>query len=166
VKGGIAKGRTNPRAQNFGLETMMTVRMLTATAVLFGLASASALAQNTLGELLDTGGKKLTKEELVAALSGANLSGETREGSVFKTDYKADGTYSGSFVSPQKRNGTTFGTWTVADTGKLCTDGSIKIYEVQPQKVCLFYFKNGDQYYISPSDTDRGAMVSKRAIQK
>jgi len=145
----------------------MMFRILATTAVVFGLASAQALAQNTLGELLDMGAKKLSKEEVVTALSGASLSGETKEGASFKVDYKADGTYSGSFVSPQnKRNGTTFGTWTAADTGKICIDGSIRLYEVQPQKSCQFYFKNGDQYYISPSDTDRSAAVQKRAIAK
>jgi hypothetical protein len=146
---------------------MMTFRMLAAAAAFIGLPSASALAQNNLGELFDMGGKKLSKQELVAALSGANLSGETKDGAVFQVDYKADGTYAGSFTSPQnKRNGTTYGTWTVADTGKVCIDGSVRLYEVQPQKSCVFYFKNSDQYYISPSDSDRGAFVSKRVIKK
>ena len=145
----------------------MTVRALAATVVFIGLTSASALAQNNLGELFDMGGKKLSKQELVAALSGANLSGETSAGSVFQSDYKADGTYSGSFTAPQtKRNGTTYGTWTVDDTGKVCIDGTIRLYEVQSQKACVFYFKNGDQYYISPSDSDRGAFVAKREIKK
>jgi hypothetical protein len=149
------------------LETTMTFRLLAGAIVFIGLTSAPVLAQNNVGELFDMGGKKLSKEEAVAALSGATLSGESGQGSVFQSDYKADGTYSGSFVSPQnKRNGTTYGKWTVDDTGKVCIDGSIRLYEVQPQKVCLFYFKNGDQYYISTSDSDRGASVSKRAIKR
>jgi hypothetical protein len=142
-------------------------RLLAAAVSFVGLTSASALAQTNLGELLDAGGKKLSRQEAEAALTGATLSGETQNGSVFQSDYKADGTYSGSFTSPQnKRNGTTFGKWTVDDAGKVCIDGTIRLYENQPQKGCLFYFKNGDQYYISTSDSDRGASVAKRAIKK
>jgi hypothetical protein len=144
----------------------MTLRLLTASLVFIGLTSL-AVAQNSLGELFDMGGKKLSKQEAVAALSGANLSGETRDGAEFQSDYKMDGTYAGSFASPQtKRNGTTFGTWTVDDTGKVCIDGTIRVREVTPQKGCVYYFKNGDQYYISTSDSDRSASVSKRTIKK
>ena len=145
----------------------MKFRVAASCAVLIALNSAFALAQSSLGELIDMGGKKLSKEEVVAALSGANVSGEARDGALFQSDYKADGTYAGSIVAAQtKRNGSTYGKWTVADTGKVCVDGSIRLYEVSPQKGCAFYFKNGDQYYISPSDSDRGAFVSKRAIKK
>ncbi len=145
----------------------MSCRKLLGGIAFIGLTSASAVAQNNLGELLDMGGKKLSKEELTSTLSGANVSGETREGSSFQSDYKADGSYAGSFVSPQnKRNGTTYGKWTVADNGNVCLDGTIRLYEVQPQKSCVFYFKTGDQYYVSPSGSDRGASVSKRTIKK
>jgi hypothetical protein len=145
----------------------MKILVVASCAVLMGLGSAYALAQNNLGELIDMGGKKLSKEQVAAALSAANVSGQTRDGALFQSDYKADGTYAGSFVSPQnKRNGSTYGQWTVDDTGKVCIDGSIRLYQVQPQKSCLFYFKNGDQYYISPSDSDRSAFVAKREIKK
>ena len=145
----------------------MTFRPLAAIFVVVGLASASALAQTNLGELLDMGGKKLSRQEAVDSLSGATLSGETREGAVFQTEYKADGTYAGSFVSPQnKRNGSTFGKWTVDDSGKVCIDGIVRLYQVRPQQSCVFYFRGGDQYYTSASDADRAAPVSKRAIKK
>jgi hypothetical protein len=154
------------RRRSIDMEMTMKFRVLSASVVFIGLTSATALAQNNLGELLDMGGKKLSKEELVATLSAANLSGETREGSSYQSDYKADGTFAGSFVSPQKRNGTSYGTWAVDDTGKVCTDGTIRLYEVRQQKTCVYHFKNGDQYYISPSDSDRGAFVLKRTIKK
>jgi len=144
----------------------MKFRLLAVTVVVAGLASANALAQANLGELLDMGAKKLSKEELVTLLSGANMSGETRDGAVYDVTYKPNGTYAGSFLSPQKRNGTQYGTWTVDDGGKVCIDGSIRLYEVQPQKNCLFYFKNADQYYISSADSDRAAFVLKRTIKK
>ena len=145
----------------------MNSRSLAAIFVFVGLTSASALAQTNLGELLDMGGKKLSKQEAVATLSGANSSGETPAGAVVQSDYKEDGTYAGSYTSPQnKRNGSTYGKWTVDDTGKVCIDGTLRLYEVQPQKGCVFYFKNGDQYYISTSDSNRAALVSKRAIKK
>jgi hypothetical protein len=145
----------------------MRISTMTLCAVVAAAGNGPALAQSNLGELLDMGGKKLSKEESVTALSGATLSGETRDGAVFQSDYKADGSYSGSFVSAQnKRTGTTYGKWTVDDNSKVCVDGTIRLYETQPQKGCQFYFKNGDQYYISPSDSDRSAYVLKRAIKK
>jgi hypothetical protein len=154
-------------AQTIDLGITMTFRFLAAMAVSLGLTSAPALAQNNLGELFDMGGKKLSKQEAVATLSGANVSGENAQGALLQVDYKEDGTYSGSFTSPQnKRNGSSYGKWTVDDTGKVCIDGTIRLYDVQSQKGCVFYFKNGDQYYISTSDSDRGVLVSKRAIKK
>ena len=145
----------------------MIFRVLAAAVSFMALASAPALAQTNLGELLDAGGKKLSKQEVEAALSGAALSGDMPSGATFQTDYKSDGTYSGAFTSPQnKRNGTTFGKWTVDDAGKVCTDGTIRLYENQPQKICAFYFKSGDQYFVSTSDSDRGAGIMKRTIKK
>ncbi len=145
----------------------MTFRSSATIFVFVGFTSASALAQTNLGELLDMGGKKLSKQEVLGSLSGATLSGETREGAVFETEYKADGTYAGSFVSPQnKRNGNTFGKWTVDDAGKVCIDGTARLYQVYPQKSCAFYFKQGNQYYASTSHSDRAAPVSKREIKK
>lgn len=144
----------------------MKLQTIRASVIFIGLASTTALAQNTLGEVLDMGGKKLTKDELVATLSGANLSGETRDGASYQSTYKADGTYTGSFVSPQKHNGTSYGTWAVDDTGKVCADGYLRLYEDRQQKVCAFYFKTGDQYYISVSASDRDAFVLKRTIKK
>ena len=80
----------------------MKFRLLAVTVVVAGLASANALAQANLGELLDMGAKKLSKEELVALLSGANMSGETRDGAVYDVTYKPNGTYSGSFFVAAK----------------------------------------------------------------
>jgi hypothetical protein len=163
----IAQRRRIGTLKTVDLERTMTFRSLIAIFVFVGLTSASALAQTNLGELLDMGGKKLSKQEAVDSLSGATASGETRDGAVFQTDYKADGTYAGSFVSPQnKRNGSTFGKWTVDDSGKVCIDGEVRIYQVYAQKSCVFYFKGGDQYYASESDSNRAAPISKRAIKK
>ena len=65
-------------------------------AALSVLTSTGALAQTTVGELLDLGGKKLSKEEVVTALSGVELSGPTKKGGIFHIDYRADGSYSGN----------------------------------------------------------------------
>ena len=69
--------------------------------ILLGVVSTSALAQHSLGELLDTGGKKLSKAELVAALAGSTVSGQNKNGDNFEITFKADGTYTGSAERPQ-----------------------------------------------------------------
>ena len=72
-------------------------RSLVGGLIVFGMASTSALAQNSLGELLDGGAKKLTKEALQSALSGAQVSGKSVTGASTEYSYKADGSFSGDF---------------------------------------------------------------------
>jgi len=142
---------------------------LTANCVLLSiLTSTSALAQSTLGELFDSGAKKLSKDEVLSAVSGNTISGPSKSGGEFHADYKSDGSYTGYRKgytgSPQPLAIGEFGTWTVDETGKWCTHF---IYGGYKQRTnCGYLFRMGDQYYGSDSDTDRSAPVRLRTLQK
>jgi hypothetical protein len=97
-------------------ETLMNYRILVGCIVLAGLSNAIAVAQNSVGEVLDAGGKKLTKDEFVAAIVGSNITGPTQVGGRVQVNYKADGTFSGNVTSPQGKNGGRYGTWRLSST--------------------------------------------------
>jgi len=128
-----------------------------------GLASTAALAQDTLGDLLNSGGRKLSKEEVKATLGGSNFSGPTSGGGQFAADYKADGSLSGITGNPKGSSGPLIGTWTVDDSGKLCAS-----YSVGGRRAadCAYVFKGGIDYYVCSSDSDKSAAVFKRTLRR
>lgn len=132
--------------------------------IVLGLVSTTAFAQTTLGDLLDAGGKKLSKEGLQAALSGARVSGKTATGAAtVESDFKADGTYSGTATSTQGASGYV-GTWSVDDSGKLCVEFTRT--RGGRDKQCGYYFAIADRYYVSESDSERGSPLIERTIKK
>lgn len=132
--------------------------------MVMGLWSALAIAQSTLGELLDAGGKKLSKEQVRTALIGAHVTGKTFAGSTVETDYKADGTYSGFSTLAQGGSMGIDGTWKVDDGGKLCVEFRVPSGRINSS--CAFYYTLSDQYYVSESDSERNSPVVKRALKK
>ena len=131
------------------------------------LSSTTALAQTTMGEVFDAGGKKLTKEEILAAVAGANISGPTQGGGSMQADYKSDGTFSGSQQTTAGKGRGRFGTWTVDDSGMYCTEITITGGgSTQPEKSCGYFLKLGDQYFVAVGSDDRGARVLSRIIKK
>ena len=83
------------------------------------LIANSAFAQATLGELLDAGGKQMSNEEIIAAVSGNTIVGPSLSGAVNSTKYNPDGTYTGSGSSAGNNYGY-FGKWTVEADGQFC----------------------------------------------
>jgi hypothetical protein len=136
--------------------------------VALALISPSVVGQASLGELLDAGGKKLSKAEVTATLGGANLSGVSKTGGLFQADFRADGSYTASVQSAGGKSGGTFGTWTVDDTGKVCVEFTSSLGAAGSSKGsnCAFFYKSGDSYYVSESDADRSAPLLKRTIKK
>jgi hypothetical protein len=132
---------------------------------MFALASAPVAAQSTLGELLDKGGKKLSKADFMATFNGATVSGVNANGARFQGTYKADGSYTGSFQSAQGTTGGMFGTWTLDDSGKVCVELTSSGSSGRGA-TCGYYYKAGDTLYFSGSDTDRGAPVFTRVVNR
>jgi len=129
--------------------------------------SATAAAQATVGEVLDAGGKKLAKVELVKLIAGATVSGQTQGDGQIQLDIKADGTFTGMMTQNQEMTGNSgrFGTWTVDDAGLFCTDNTAYINGAS-SKNCVYYYVLGDKYFISFDTDDRGARVFERFIKK
>src|SRR5471030_1071823 len=99
------------------------IKML--VAVSLSVMVSYAQAQNTVGELLDAGATKATKDQMVAAVAGTKITGPTSSGKAdINIDFKADGTFSGYVTSRQAGVGTSgsVGKWTVDANGKLCMD--------------------------------------------
>lgn len=124
-----------------------------------------AQAQETVGEILDAGWKKLPKVELVPLLSGASMSGEsfTVKGNSIHFDYSADGTVSGYSLNPMGQKSNSAGTWKVDDSGKFCRDMTRQ--NGQRWGDCRFFFKRDEVYFAAETD-NRSAKVEKRAIVK
>ena len=120
---------------------------------------ASACAQATIGELLDAGGRQLSKPELVALLSGATYSGQTRLGQPFHIRSRPDGSFSGS------ARGVQFGgRWWVEANGLHCWE----VREPRPldEVSCSTWFRKGSDYFVSDADARRDARLRKRVFGK
>jgi hypothetical protein len=148
----------------------MDLRMFIGGSILIGLGSTAAVAQNTLGELLDAGGKKLSKEEVATTFSGAQVTGITSGGGQQELAYKADGSISGNMVTAQGKSVGIVGTWKVDDRGRLCTEstqsGMRGTLRAGQGESCNFYFVNLEQHYAASSDSDRASPILKRTIKK
>jgi len=131
----------------------------------FALHCGIASAQNSLGEILDQGAKKLSPEELKALFSGATVSGTLASGARFSTKYAPDGTHAGILETANFQTGMQ-GTWKIDGSGKLCTDTRFNSPYVPPASNCNFWFKAADRYFFSASDSDRGSRVEQRNLAR
>lgn len=114
-----------------------------------------AQAQTTLGELLDAGATKITKDQMVAALGGAKITGATSSGKAdMNIDFKADGTFSG-YVTSRGAGGTSgsVGKWTVDANGKTCIDEYLSAWNMH-HKECWFSYRIAEQSYQTISDSE------------
>ena len=146
-------------------------RMMSRSTILGGpiailIASAGAGAQNTLGELLDAGGKKLSKEEVQKAVTGARTFGKTASGANGEFEFKADGTYSGVVQSASGGAAGVMGKWAAADGGKLCIEWTPVGRGTNKGSGCGYYYSLSGDYYLSESDSDRSVQVLKRTVRK
>jgi hypothetical protein len=148
----------------------MNLRKIILGAAIAAFGSGAAMAQSTLGDLLDAKAEKLSKEEVQAAIVGATVSGPIPGGMITEAEYKADGTYSGSYQNPMggqggARAGGFFGKWTLSDDGKLCTEGTGGSGKATGS--CAFYFRLDGQLYIAyGSAANRAAVAYKRNVKR
>ena len=133
--------------------------------ILLGLTSTAAVAQNSLGDLLDGGAKKLSKEAVQSALGGANVSGKSTTGADTEYQYKADGSFSGNLQNSEGWRTGVVGTWRVDDGGKLCAEWTLA-KNSKRFTGCGFLYAKADQLYYAESDSDKSAPIYKRVIKK
>jgi hypothetical protein len=143
----------------------MKRHVLIGSSILLGLTATAALAQNSLGDLLDGGAKKLSKDAVKSALGGAHVSGKSVTGADTEYDYKVDGYFSGNLQAADGFRTGAVGTWTVDESGKLCSEWTLTTNSKRFSG-CGFLYAKGDQLYYVESDSDKGAKIYKRVIKK
>ena len=143
--------------------------------LLFGFAlllSASfAMAQNNLGELLDTGAKVLSAEEFRYELVQRVLVGLTATGGNLEIMYADNGAIQGIGSAPSQPGNRIVpvnGEWKIDENGKICASMRIglSVGSVALPFRCQVWFKLADQYYLSDSDSDRYARVLRRTLKQ
>ena len=136
-------------------------------AIVLSLLTGTVFAQQpaTVGDVLDKGGKKLTKEELSALLTGAVVSGtQAGTGAIYRNTLNPDGSVSGSAVRSDGQSVGVFGKWTVNDQGQQCWD--LSTGPGSKFGTCAFYFLLDNVYYTSTSGDERTAALLVRDIKK
>lgn len=137
--------------------------------VALGLSATIALAQSNVGELLDAGGKALSKDEVLAVLKGATASGPLNGGGESQIEWKDNGVLSGYTVNATGRRGSIFGTWAVDESGRICRDYEVKFYESTKVKDCFSVYRLGEQYFFpggKPAGDVRDTILLKRTFKR
>lgn len=136
-----------------------------------------AIGQGTVGELLDAGARKLSSDEFRNELVQRYLVGPSPAGGSFELIYTSSGLVQGSGSAPQAtfrfvQAAQISGEWAIDDGGRVCTSlrfasvggGAVGALSLPPR--CQFWFKLGDKYFISDSDSDRSAKVLSRTLKQ
>jgi len=137
------------------------------TSLLAGLISLPAWGQATVGEVLDAGGKALSKEEVMALLPGANTSGPTAGGGQMSRNFKGDGTFTGNVGTQMGKNAPQTGQWKVDDNGSVCVTSNTQFRETSATNTsCGFFYKLGSKYFAAVEGGERGSRVLERTVSK
>jgi len=131
------------------------------------LVAPTALAQSTLGEVLDAGGKMLSSAEFRQEVVGRPVSGMAA-GTRLELFYVDDGRLSGAgfrtILGGATGGANTFaisGSWNVDSNQRVCTS-----LRVDLPAQCQYWFKEGDIYFLSDSDWDRQTKVVRRSVNR
>jgi hypothetical protein len=136
----------------------------------FGLAmllwATLAVGQNNLGELLDAGATTLSAEEFRRDLVGRPLAGLMPGDREVEIVYTINGDLHGSVFSRRQvyQSFTVDGSWTTGESETICTSWHFETTRggfIFPKR-CQFWFKLGDKYFVSDSDSDRSMPVLRR----
>jgi hypothetical protein len=138
-----------------------------------------AVAQGTLGELLDAGARKLSVEEFQKELVQRLIVGPSPTRGTLELIYGSNGVVQG--IGTPAPNAPTvaretqiLGQWTIGENGTVCTSmrissqpgGSLGMTGGYFPPRCQFWFKLGDMYFLSDSDTDRSMKVLSRTLKQ
>ena len=128
-----------------------------------------AVAQNTLGELLDAGAKRVSGEEFRQDVVEKMLVGSTSSGGQLEFMYATSGVIQGrSLADAVGREGNVVqpidGVWNIDDSGRICA--SMVILRTFLPFRCEYWFKYKDDYFLALSDSDRSAKLLRRRIKQ
>ena len=138
------------------------------------LWAAHAAAQSTLGELLDAGATKLSPEVFKEEVVQRMITGPTGSGGTVEVMYAKSGVIAGRGQAPAFQQspilGSTIGgEWKINEEGKICASMRILQAAAGPAEFphrCQYWYKLGEQYYLSESDSDRHARVLRRTLKQ
>ena len=131
------------------------------------MPSSIGAPQNILGALLDSGAKRVSAEEFRRDVVQRTLVGPASTGGRMEIVYVTDGSVSGRGNRPMRPDGggpwvPISGKWTIDESARICTT-AMRIEQLNLPDRCEFWFKLGETYYVSESDTERQATVLPRA---
>ena len=137
------------------------------------LWAGNAAAQSNLGELLDARATKLSPEVFKEEVVQRMVAGPMPAGGTVEIMYAQSGVIAGIGNAPTMQSGANRalqigGEWKINDEGKICTSIRILLQAAGPAEFpprCQYWYKLGDQYYLSDSDSDRQARVLRRTLK-
>lgn len=141
----------------------MTMPSMLAGAALL-LLSQAAVAQATLGELLEQGGKRLERAEVQALLVGATLAGPTTMGGDVRLEVKADGSLSGNIRGVRSYG--VMGTWKLEDDGRFCTDLTSAGSRPVQFASCNHYYRRGNEFFAADAASTPETPVRPRQVSR
>ncbi len=139
-------------------------KSLLLTPFLWTLATAS-FAQETLGDLIQAGAKKLAVEEVKSVVIGARATGPGRRNTTSDVILHPDGKATGYVMAGGRSFAIVNGTYKIENDGKVCLHYEF-MEGIPPYDGCVAYFQKDTQYYLAYSDTDPKAEVVKRSFQR
>ena len=139
------------------------------------------VAQSTLGELLDTGARKLSPDEFKQELVQRVIVGPSPTRGSLEVIYTTNGQVAGLGRAPK---GTSIssdelriqGEWKIDGDARICTSMKFSLQHTGAPALgqgmaylpprCQYWFKLGDTYFLSDSDWDRSAKVLSRRVKQ
>jgi len=132
------------------------------------LLSSVAAAQSTLGDLLDAGATRLSADAFKEEVVQHTIVGPTSTGGTMEVMYVSNGSIQGKGTAPMNPQfpilGAVRGEWKIDDADRVCA-AMVMSGTVLPPR-CQYWFKLGDAYFISDSDSDRRTKVLQRTIKQ
>jgi len=146
-----------------------------AIVVMLLLVPAYACGQQTLGQLLDAGATQLSSDEFKDQVTQRIIEGPIASGGSVVLMYATTGQIQGrATFALAVRDFPITGEWSLDDHGRVCAALRADVpnttagpnTSVNLPRRCQPWFKLGDAYFISDSDSDRQAKVLKRTVKQ
>ncbi len=135
-----------------------------------------AVAQATLGTILDAGATKLSLDEFKSEIVQHTVFGPTVTGGTMEVMYASNGSIQGIGTPPSALRLTAMapisGQWNAGENGSICMSirmgadggGQTSGFTFPPR--CQVWFRLGEKYFLSDSDSDRDTVALVRTIRK
>jgi hypothetical protein len=129
----------------------------------FPLVAVPAAAQQSLGAVLDAGGKRMSAKEFETEIVQRIVVGPAPAGGELEVMYASSGSIVGTGKHPILSIPTSIhGEWKFDDVGRACS--SYRSGGILFPYRCQYWYKLADKYYVSDSEVDRSAKVLSRTI--